>query len=197
MQPLPVTTRIALQNILFATDFSPISKAALPFAAAVAKWYEAKLFLVHAVPPEPYMNIPLEPLPVEIDAPWRWAKQSIAELSSSGALKDLDYIEVLRHGDLWKVISEAIEKNKIDLVVMGTHGRHGIKKLVLGSAAEKIYRRSPSPVLTVGPQASVGANEWNIKLVVFPTDFSGSSLRALPYALSLAEENQAACSSCT
>ena len=70
--------------------------------------------------------------------------------------------------------------------------RQGQKRLVLGSEAEKIYRRAPCPVLTVGPQVPrLGAAKWRLKTILFPTDGSETSMKALPYALSLAEENQA------
>jgi nucleotide-binding universal stress UspA family protein len=62
---------------------------------------------------------------------------------------------------------------------------------VLGSSAAKIYRRAPCPVLTVGPSARPLEGEWTLKQILFPTDGSETSLQALPYALSLAEENQA------
>ena len=77
-------------------------------------------------------------------------------------------------------------------MVTATHGRQGLKKLVLGSDAEKIYRRATCPVLTIGPQVPpLGGTNWKLKTIIFPTDGSETSLKALPYALSLAEENLA------
>jgi nucleotide-binding universal stress UspA family protein len=90
------------------------------------------------------------------------------------------------------VVSDIVGKNKIDLVVTGTHGRQGLKKLVLGSEAERIYRRATCPVLTVGPRVTPPRDtNWKLETILFPTDGSETSLKALPYALSLAEENQA------
>jgi nucleotide-binding universal stress UspA family protein len=84
------------------------------------------------------------------------------------------------------------QRHKIDIVVLGTHGRQGIKKLTLGSAAEKIFRQAACPILTVGPEATAKAFEFEaLKRILFTTDFSRSSTCALPYALSLAEEDQA------
>jgi nucleotide-binding universal stress UspA family protein len=57
---------------------------------------------------------------------------------------------ILRRGAPWREILSAIEEGKPDLVVMGTHGRRGVERMVLGSVAEKIVRTSPVPVLTVG-----------------------------------------------
>jgi nucleotide-binding universal stress UspA family protein len=99
---------------------------------------------------------------------------------------------LLKRGDVWNVVSDIIQKNKIDLVVSGTHGRQGLKKLVLGSEAEKIYRKAACPVLTVGPHVTRPSDtNWKLETILFPTDGSETSLKALPYALSLAEENQA------
>ena len=99
---------------------------------------------------------------------------------------------LLERGEVWDVISDIIQKNKIDLVVTGTHGRQGLKKLVLGSEAEKIYRKATCPVLTVGPRVTPASDtNWKLETILFPTDGSETSLKALPYALSLAEENQA------
>ena len=56
----PVPTRISLNNILLATDFSNISRAALPFATSLAQWYGAKVFVAHVVPPEPYLECAAE-----------------------------------------------------------------------------------------------------------------------------------------
>jgi nucleotide-binding universal stress UspA family protein len=78
------------------------------------------------------------------------------------------------------------------MVVMGSHGRAGLRKIMLGSAAEQIFRRAPCPVLTVGPHAARSPVQFeNWRCILFATDFSQGSLHALPYALSLAEENQA------
>jgi nucleotide-binding universal stress UspA family protein len=76
--------------------------------------------------------------------------------------------------------------------VLGTHGRTGAQKLLLGSVAEEVFRRSYVPVLTIGPWAHGGAhNAARFRGVLFPTDFTPESLVAAPYALSMAQENQA------
>ena len=90
------------------------------------------------------------------------------------------------------MISGLIRERKIDLVVAGTRGRKGLSKLVLGSGAEKIYRRATCPVLTIGPNVRpLEGDEWKPRRILFPTDGSETSLKALPYALSFAEENEA------
>lgn len=192
MQSAPVTSRITLSNVLFATDFSEVSRAALPYALALARWYGGKIFVTRIVAYEPYLSVPLEPIPVDLDLSWNREKQNMAEFISAASFGDVAHEEILQRGELGEAISDLIERKRIDVAVVGTHGHHGLKKLVLGSAAEKIYRQASCPVLTVGPEAATrGGSAWELKQILFPTDFSDTALHALPYALSLAEENQA------
>ena len=184
--------RLALKNILFTTDFSPASEAALPYATALARWYGSRLVIVHSVAPEPMLAVPMEPMPADMDLDWKSAQNKMDALLANPALEGMAHDSVVQHGDLWDVISSVVSKQPIDLIVLGTHGRGGLKKLVMGSAAEQIFRRARCPVLTVGPQAgqkAVAFENWGC--ILFATDFSAGSLNALPYALSLAEENQA------
>jgi nucleotide-binding universal stress UspA family protein len=97
---------------------------------------------------------------------------------------------VTEHGELWNVLDDVIHRHNIDLIIVGSHGKHGLKKLVLGSDAEQIFRKSRCPVLTIGPKVPPPTESSAFRTIVFATDFSAGSLHALPYALSLAEENQ-------
>ncbi len=192
MQALQTNTRISLRNILVATDFSKPSKAALPYAIGLAQQYGAKIFVAHALSPEPHLTVPLEPMPVSDDLVWLDAKRNLAKFVPGDSPGNPPCEVILRRGGFWDVISNVIQENKIDLVVSGTHGRQGLRKLVLGSDTEKIYRRATCPVLSVGPRVLPIKNAgWKLKQILFPTDGSETSLKALPYALSFAEENQA------
>ena len=192
MEALRTNTRISLSNILVTTDFSPVSKVALPYATALAGQYGAKITVAHALGPEPLLGVPVDPLPVDADPAWLEAEGKLAEFAFGSFPRTRPARLLLKRGEVWDVISEIIQKNEIDLVVTGTHGRQGLRKLVLGSEAEKIYRRASCPVLTVGPQVPpLNRPKWDLKTILFPTDGSETSLKALPYALSLAEENQA------
>jgi nucleotide-binding universal stress UspA family protein len=192
MQAVQANKRISLSNILATTDFSTVSETALRFAIALAGQYEAKIFVAHVLSPEPHLSVPMDPLPVEDDPAWLEGESKLAAFVLCNSLGVRPAKVLLERGDLWSTISEIIQRDKIDLVVAGTHGRQGVRKVVLGSSAEKIYRQANCPVLTVGPNVRPLKNEiWNLKQILFPTDGSESSLAALPYALSLAEENQA------
>jgi nucleotide-binding universal stress UspA family protein len=193
METIRTNKRISLSKILVTTDFSQVSKTALAYATALANQYEAKIVIAHALSPEPPLSLPLVPLPVESDPVRLRAEAKLLDfVLGSNSIGATPAKVLLPRGEVWNVISEIIRKNQIDLVVTGTHGRQGLKKLVLGSEAEKIYRRATCPVLTIGPQVPPLSNtNWKLKTILFPTDGSETSLKALPYALSLAEENQA------
>ena len=192
MATASTSTRLAIKNILFATDFSATSEAALPYAQAFARAFGAKIFVGHAIGFEPLLRLPMEPLPADFDLSWQDAERRMQEFTSTHPMQEIPCEALLEQGDLLPVLSDFIERFEIDLVVMATHGRAGFKKLILGSSAEQIFRFASCPVVTVGPKTL----RSDVKLeafrnVLFATDFSAASQHALPYALSIAEENQA------
>ena len=191
MSPVETGLRIQVQNILFATNFSPAAAAALPYALAFARCYGAKLFVGHAVPPEPHLGVPMAHLPTEIDPYWPGARRRMEEFTRGDALRQVQYEVLMQGGDLWEVLAGMIKLHAIDFLVLGTHGRQGLKKLVLGSSAERIFRMADCPVLTVGPKAAHPDVKFeSFKHILFATDFSPASLQALPYALYMAEANR-------
>jgi nucleotide-binding universal stress UspA family protein len=192
MPSIQAPARISIANILLPTDFSDASRAAVPYASALARLYGAKVFVAHVVSPEAHLSVPLDRLPHEADPAWQEARRNAEQFLSSNRLQNLAHEEILERGELWDVISGIIARNQIDLLVLGTRGRQGLRKLILGSQAEIIYRQAPCPVLTVGPRAGISGRPHKPRHILFPTDLSASSLLALPYALSLAEENDAA-----
>jgi nucleotide-binding universal stress UspA family protein len=192
---MPVTstsTRLSIKNILFTTDFSAASAAALPYAQALAKWFGAKVVIAHSTAPVAALALPMEPIPLDMDPEWESAQSQMKDFLGTHPFADIDSEGVVCRGDVGNVLADLVKRHQIDLVVLGTHGREGVRKLVLGSAAEQIFRRADCPVLSIGPSARRGEADFeNWKHILFATDFSEGSLRALPYALSIAEENQA------
>ena len=189
MPTLPQVTRLSLKNILFPTDFSPASKAALPFAVALARTYGSTLLIAHAIPPEPLLEVVTDRLPAQDDRVRQDARHKLHEFTHSQSLANTPVKAVLDQGDLQDVIPAIIEEQNIDLVVLGTHGRRGISKLVLGSSAETIYRSATCPVLTIGPQVHDAA-DWKPHRILCPVDIAEDPEQLMHYALSWAEENQ-------
>jgi len=189
MSTLPQVARISLKNILFPTDFSPASSAALPFALTLAQIYGSTLLLAHVLPPEPHRQVVTDRVPEEDAQVWQDARLHLAEFAADRSIMDIPCKRLMDRGALDDVIPAMIREHAIDMVVLGTHGRRGVSKLVLGSGAEKIYRSASCPVLTVGPKAHAGT--WALRRILCPVDVAGDPDPALHYALSLAEEGQA------
>jgi nucleotide-binding universal stress UspA family protein len=175
-----------LKNVLYLTDFSGPSEAALPFAVAIARGYGATVHALHVLTPA----IP-EGYTEAIHADEGLANAEMAKVDSqlTGVAHDT---AMARGVEVWPALEHAIHERNIDLIVLGTHGRTHAQKLLLGSFAEEILRRSSVPVLTIGPHVQKNASTGGaFHSVLFATDFSKSCEAATPFAVSLAEENDA------
>jgi nucleotide-binding universal stress UspA family protein len=187
MPTVTAPTRIKLQNILFATDFSPSAQSALSHALDVARRYGAVLYTVNVLPHLPFVEA-TQPEPEQIKL---LAKRQMTDLMGSVSLTDVEHKEWIEQGEVPEVISKLVRKYGIDLIVIGTGGRKGLGKLLLGSVAEEVFRNAECPVITMGPHLTRWKIDGNLQHVLFATDFGPESLCALPYAISLAEENRA------
>jgi nucleotide-binding universal stress UspA family protein len=102
---------------------------------------------------------------------------------------DLDTLSLVQHQEDGQAPAEAIlsyvEEHEVDLVVMGTHGRRGLQRLLIGSVAEEVLRRAPCPVLTVRYDEGV-PSAWNVRNILAPVDFSEASTSAVRHAKELA-----------
>jgi len=192
------TTRVALNRILCPVDFSEFSEHALRHAAALARWYGAELCVMHVFPVPPPIDIipplattraPASLTPADrnhIDEQLqRMAERVAPGMSVETVVQDAPsvYRDILFRAEQWPA----------DLVVMGTHGYSGFERLVIGSVTEKILRLSPCPVFVV-PNAVVEApvpGDVHFDRILAAVDFSESSLAALRYAMSIAEEADA------
>jgi nucleotide-binding universal stress UspA family protein len=191
MKTAETGTRLTLKNILFLTDFSEPSEAALPFAVAMAREYGATIHALHVLTPAAYSNSRPEVCFVAMEAEEETAQSEIERVDAR--LTGLAHESVVVRGfAVWPTLEQAMENCSADLIVLGTHGRTGAQKFLLGSVAEEIFRRSSVPVLTIGPHVHGGThNGAQFHRVLFATDFTPESLAAAPYAISLAQENQA------
>jgi nucleotide-binding universal stress UspA family protein len=176
------------QRILAATDFSQTAGLALDHAHALARQFQAKLYLVHVVPKELYF-VPPAPSRDTIARAKQYAQQELQKLALSASLGDVAHKEILGEGQVWRALQEIIQSEQIDLVVVGTHGRASNKKLALGSVAEEIFRMADCAVLTVGRRAKVpkGATAEFRKLL-YTTNFKPHAERASTVAYFLERE---------
>ena len=183
------TGDIHLKSVLIATDFSEASEKALRHALAVARHYGAKLYLAHVVSSLGYTLVGPDAVVAATDAVTRDARQLEERLVQIGALAGLPHEIVVRQGIVWEELEAIVRQEQVELVVIGTHARRGLGKLLLGSVAEHIFRHAGCLVLTVGPgslQDSPVGSARAIRPFLFATDFSEPSLHALPYAMSSA-----------
>jgi len=190
MNATATQTMIKFKNILYATDFSSASEAALPYAKALAEQYGATVHALHVRMPATYPIVGPEAMPQVIEAAEELAKFEARQLHDMFPTTAHDVC--VTEGELWTAVENMIREQKIDMIIIGTHGRTGIGRALLGSAAEEIFRKATCPVLTVGPHISKDTeHRLEMKEILFATDFSEESIGALPYAVSLAQEHQA------
>lgn len=190
IRTIDTRTRISLKNILYATDLSPAAEAALPYVLGLAKQHGAMVHAVHVRFPAMYTIVVPEAIPQIIVAAEEQTKLEAQELHKTFAKVPHDV--TISEGDLWPTIDALVREQNVDMIVIGTHGRTGVGRALLGSVAEEIFRKAPCPVLTVGPHISKDTQRrLEMKEILYATDFSPESLEALPYAISLAQEHQA------
>lgn len=148
---------ISIKRILVPTDFSDCALSAVRYAAELADKFAAELILLHVVPdtvlalPDAVMPTPVPS--VNLDALTDAGKQGLANLIVSEKLERHRPRPEVRIGSPAGEIVAAARDLHADLVCIGTHGRGGIARVLLGSVAEHVLRQSPCPVLTVRPKS--------------------------------------------
>jgi nucleotide-binding universal stress UspA family protein len=190
---------IHMKRILCPIDFSDFSRHAFDRAAEVARCYGATVDVLHVLPVA--STVPAVPYGPEGPGPFRLAVEDrggvLAELPrflvgerSLGVPVEFHVVEAQ---STQQAILDQAERLAADLLVLGTHGRSGFERLLLGSVAEKVLRTSRLPVLTVPARvpAVVPAGRDPFRRILYATDFSSGSLGALHYAASLAERGSA------
>jgi universal stress protein A len=141
-----------IKKILFATDFSEGSRNALPYAVDIAMRHGAKIYAVHVifdVTKAAGWYVPhasAEEVYADLE---KSARKELEKTFSEDMRKFKDYENVLLRGTPYEEITKFAEANKIDLIVIATHGRTGLDRLLFGSTAEQVVRYAPCPVLSV------------------------------------------------
>src|SRR5262249_32079471 len=187
MKAATAKTRTRFENILFATDFSPAATHAIPFVKALARHFQSKLAVLHVK--SPVVNPMTQPAtwPAVVEAAKAADERHREELRETFAGINTELL--LEEGEIQSNLEKALEKYDTDLVIIGTRGRTGLSKMLLGSVAEEIFRTVPCPVVTVGPHSD--SFRANIRDILFATDFASEAPAAAAYAISLAQEFQA------
>jgi nucleotide-binding universal stress UspA family protein len=177
-----------IDTVLVPTDFSDESHKALHYASALVRELRADLHVVHvgeidfAVPGPALLGA--NPLSSDTEEAGELKRQLKAVIGKS--------ISVAFHGRTGRAFDQIVRfarELEADLIVMSTHGRTGLKRLFLGSNAERVVQHSSSPVLVVRRgegQQTDDAQPFRIQTILVPTDFSASSQEGLEYAVTFA-----------
>lgn len=187
---------IEIRRILCPIDFSDVSRSALDHALAIAHWYESSVSLLHvaAIVPtaDSWPGHSFPPSMILTAGDREAVLTSMRQFASIDSTSTIPVqYEIAEGGAAPEILAKA-EAIRADLIVLGTHGRSGFERLVLGSVAEKVLRKAASPVLSVPPHVAgtTGARGLFTRILC-AVDFSDCSMRALNYATSLAQEADA------
>jgi len=186
---LPV---VHLKKVLVTTDFSAASMEGVRFAVSFVEKLGAALALVHIVEPAPWLSGMDEVVLARGDAEVvELAEKQAAKLAEKLSRKDLTVTSLVRSGKPFNEIAMLASQRQADLVVIATRGHTGVKRILLGSTAERVVRHAPCTVLTVTAQAKPRRKKQvptvQLRKVVVAIDFSETSAQALPYASTLAK----------
>jgi universal stress protein A len=146
-----------IRQILAPTDFSEFSKQAVESAQALAQTFGAKLLLLNVVELPPYPIEGFAPSTMGatlLDDLQRRARLDLAEVLPEVPDSKVEVVRRVVVGTPHRTIVEVAEEEKVDLIVMATHGRTGFSHLMMGSVAERVVRTAPCPVLTIRPTAA-------------------------------------------
>lgn len=183
--------RIQLKNILCTTDFSDFSNYAIPYAIRLAKEFNAKLYVCHVVD--------ITTVAAYDGAVVQWVDQQKAiteyaqeQLNQLMGEPSPDVEQLVVEGHPVDDITRIAEEKQIDLAIAATHGRSGLKRVVLGSVTERLIQTLPCPLMSIrSPEKAIGSpsdQAIRMKKILVGCDFSADSLLAFEYALSLAQE---------
>ncbi len=195
---------ISLKNVLYATDFSATSESAFPYATAICRHFGSTLHLAHVLSDSNVLlmtgGVDYVSVGTIYEDAHTDAQEKLQQLTTR--LGKIPFRSYVRHGQVWTNLSTIVAENKIDLIVVGTHGRTGLGKLLLGSVAEDILRHAPCPVLTVGPRVQGHARlpefqtrgrelapvELELQNILYATSLTPASLAVAPVAIALATD---------
>ncbi|MBV9960424.1 MAG: universal stress protein [Acidobacteria bacterium] len=143
-----------INSILLPTDFSDCAAHALSYASSLARKFAARIICVHVIEPVMptvgYTGL-TEPLPIA-DLSEQLEESAERELPKIGACRECEGLlveEVIVHGDAAAEIVRVAQERQVDLIVIASHGRTGLGRILFGSTAESVVRHAPCPVLVV------------------------------------------------
>lgn len=184
--------RIGIQRILFPTDFSDESVQAVEFVRKLQRHFRATVHVVHVLNLFPF-SLSSDPAAVaKIEAISHSVREQMQGFTEAHGLKGDSFEPGLLNGEVSFALEEFTRKQEIDLIVLGSSGQTGIRRLFEGSMAEEIFRTALCPVIVIGPNARIAENSETFDRFLFCTDFSPFSRVAAPYVEFLLADNSRA-----
>ncbi|WP_426964280.1 universal stress protein [Haloparvum alkalitolerans] len=135
-------------NILVPTDGSPASDAAIDHAVDLAERYDARVHALYVVDGAAYSTLEAG-AQVVVEALEKEGEEATDRVAEAAADAGVEAVSTVTTGTAYRSISDYVEENDIDLIVMGTHGRQGLDRYLLGSVTERVVRTADVPVMTV------------------------------------------------
>lgn len=184
---------VEFKQILSPIDLSESSVRPLAYAAAFATWYGARLTVLHVVPTFETVQVRAgglsDPVRFLHPMPREEVLEELGRVLRAAGVAALHAARVVEAGEPSETIIDQALATRADLLVMGTHGRSGFNRLLLGSITEKVLTKSPCPVLTVPPHApAVAPAEVRFRKILCAMDFSPAALQAFGFAVDLARQ---------
>jgi len=190
-----------IKRVLCPIDFSEHSIRAYRYALSIASHYKAKLLLQHVVELWRYLSADFSATPTLLtefcDTLCEKAEEQLQQLVKTYPYDGVETERIMQQGVAAECTLDLAQAQKADLIVMGTHGRRGFDRLVLGSVTERVMRKASCPVLTVNKTSRelIHSDEQlgivHLNKILFCTDFSKNSQEAFDHAMSLAAEYRA------
>jgi nucleotide-binding universal stress UspA family protein len=181
---------VGIHNVLIATDFSRFSNQALDIGLKLSQAYKAHAYVAFVVPSDEFMLAGPDAYVAAKEAARRDLENLKLDLKKTHTcIEGRDYHLYLLEGDVATSILHFAQQKQVDLIVLGTHGRGGLEKALMGSVAERVFRASTVPVLTIGPHARHASHALAPKNILAAADFSPAGERAARYAAGLAAEH--------
>jgi nucleotide-binding universal stress UspA family protein len=184
----PLLERLEIKRILCPLDFSEFSQRAFRYSVSLARHFGSRLLVQHTAQTTTQLLLEAGPGALEagIQSQIQSSREEIRRLLISTGVDSSEVTILLNEGGVTDRILETIAKERIDLVVMGTHGHKGFSRLAVGSVTEQLIHLAVCPVLVVNRPTKDFADPdrgERLKTIVLATDFSKHSDRALAYAL--------------
>ena len=175
------------KSILAATDFSEYSKAALDICLSASRCMKTKLYVLHTIEKLPHDYLHLSSSTAPADIKQKLEEEAIDKIKAmvpEEVMEKGDIIPMVRFGKPFLEIIQVAKEENVDLLVIGTHGRAGVERVILGSVAERLVRKAGCPVMVIKGRKYAG-----FKRIIVPIDFSDCSRKALEYAIATARSH--------